>query len=367
MPDRLPLATLLSFAVVAFTIEFDNEAEHRLPHTTTNHGATPGGLPKLWLVSLVMWENCLRHLPDQGLSVRELERRARTPTNLAGMERWRYVTIAPDPADQRPKPPRSTWIVRSTASGRMAQEIWRPLAAEIEARWQPRFGATAVNGLRESLVAVDAELDPRLPECLPILGYGLFSAPPGPKLSQPDPINRSVRPLNALLSRVLLAFAIEFEAGFAPSLAICANLLRVLDEKGVRVRDLPLLSGVSKEGLQMAMGIVRKSRLAVIENNPGGGPYKVVRLTAKGLEARLAYLHRLAEIEEHWKTRFGSEPIGRLRAFLEELAGQGTAESSPLFKGLEPYPDGWRASIRKPLTLPHFPMVLHRGGYPDGS
>jgi hypothetical protein len=34
-----------------------------------------------------MWENCLRHLPGQGMSVRELERRARTPTNLAGMER----------------------------------------------------------------------------------------------------------------------------------------------------------------------------------------------------------------------------------------------------------------------------------------
>jgi hypothetical protein len=79
MPDRFPLATLLSFAVVAFTIEFDNEAEHRLPHRTTTHGATPGSLPKPWLASLVMWENCLRHLPGQGMSVRELEQRARTP------------------------------------------------------------------------------------------------------------------------------------------------------------------------------------------------------------------------------------------------------------------------------------------------
>jgi hypothetical protein len=367
MLDRLPFATLLSFAVVAFTIEFDNEAEKRLPHRTTSHGATPGLFPKPWLVSLVMWENCLRHLPDQGLSVRELERRARTPTNLRGMERWRYVTVTPDPADPRPKAPRSAWIIRPTASGRMAQEIWRPLAAEVETRWQQRSGAPAFNGLRESLVALDAQLDPRLPECLPILGYGLFSAPPNPKLPQPDPIKGPLRPLYALLSRVLLAFAIEFEAGFAPSLAICANLLRVLDEKGVLVRDLPLLSGVSKEGLQMAMGIARKSRLAVIENNPGGGPYKVARLTARGLEVRQAYRRRLAEIEEQWKIRFGSEPIGYLCAFLEKLTGRGTAVSSPLFKGLEPYPDGWRAAVRKPLTLPHFPMVLHRGGYPDGS
>ncbi len=24
-------------------------------------------------------------------------------------------------------------------------------------------------------------------------------------------------------------------------------------------------------------------------------------------------------------------------------------------------------SVRRPATLPHFPVVLHRGGYPDGS
>jgi hypothetical protein len=115
------------------------------------------------------------------------------------------------------------------------------------------------------------------------------------------------------------------------------------------------------------MGIVRKSRVAVIENNPEGGPFKVARLTAKGLEVRQAYLQRLAEIEERWVTRFGAAPIACFRAFLEELAGQGPALSSPRFKGLEPYADGWRASVRKLLTLPHFPMVLHRDGYPDGS
>ncbi len=40
---------------------------------------------------------------------------------------------------------------------------------------------------------------------------------------------------------------------------------------------------------------------------------------------------------------------------------------SPLFTGLEPDPAGWRGAVRKPRTLPHYPMVLHRGGYPDGS
>src|SRR5690348_6903370 len=60
----LPLSALLSQALVAFTIEFDNEAEHRLPHRTTSHGTSgPGdGAAKLWLVSLAMWENCMRYV-----------------------------------------------------------------------------------------------------------------------------------------------------------------------------------------------------------------------------------------------------------------------------------------------------------------
>jgi hypothetical protein len=54
MNGRLPLPTLLSHALVAFTIEFDNEFEHRVPHRTTNHGST-GSRSSPWLVSMVMW------------------------------------------------------------------------------------------------------------------------------------------------------------------------------------------------------------------------------------------------------------------------------------------------------------------------
>ena len=53
---------------------------------------------------------------------------------------------------------------------------------------------------------------------------------------------------------------------------------------------------------------------------------------------------------------------------LERLVGDpGDLAASPLGPGLEPYPDNWRADVRAPRTLPHYPMVLHRGGYPDGS
>ena len=86
MVERPSLTALLSQALVAFTIEFDNEAEHRMPHRTATRGrASSGDGP--WLASMVMWFNCMRYVGETPITVMELARRARTRTNLAGMER----------------------------------------------------------------------------------------------------------------------------------------------------------------------------------------------------------------------------------------------------------------------------------------
>jgi len=68
MATFLPLPTLLSQSLVAFTIEFDNEAERRIPHCTTRHGATKSTLPKPWLVSMAMYLNCMQFLNENGMS-----------------------------------------------------------------------------------------------------------------------------------------------------------------------------------------------------------------------------------------------------------------------------------------------------------
>jgi len=52
---------------------------------------------------------------------------------------------------------------------------------------------------------------------------------------------------------------------------------------------------------------------------------------------------------------------------LERLVGAYDGPWTGLFEGMKPYPDGWRAHVPVPENLPHFPMILHRGGYPDGS
>jgi DNA-binding MarR family transcriptional regulator len=147
---RLPLSALLSQVLVAFTIECDNEFERRMPHRTSNYGSTAGqGTP--WLVSMAMWWTCMRFVGKDGITVAELARRARTGTNLPGMLRWGYISVEPDPADARPRPPRSDWVIHATPAGRRAQELWRPLTGVIEARWAARFGADELANLRESL------------------------------------------------------------------------------------------------------------------------------------------------------------------------------------------------------------------------
>lgn len=369
MNGGFPLPTLLSQPLVAYTIEFDNQAERQMAHRTTRHGSA-GSLHAPWLVSMVMWTNCMQYVGEKGVSVRELERLARTNTNLAGMQRWGYVVVEPDPDDRRAKPPRLDWVIRATPAGRRAQEIWRPLFGAIEGRWRERFGNDEIDKLREALENVAGQLGVELPDCLPILGYGLFTRPPDDNRQEPTgrrSVIASDLSLPALLSKVLLAFAMEFENEGEVSLAISANVLRLVCEEGVRVRDLPRLAGVSKEAIATSLSFLTKRGYAVVKTESSGSRVKVLVLTAKGRRARDKYHQLLQAIEERWQTRFGKGTISRLRESLEQLVGGATVEQSPLFRGLEPYPDGWRASVPKLEALPHYPMVLHRGGFPDGS
>ena len=356
----LPLSALLSQALTAFTIEFDNEAEHRIPHRTTEGREGSG----VWLTSMAMYLNCMRFVDADGITVSRVEALARTRTNWHGMQRWGYVKVHPDPAGPHAKPRRADWLVTATKKGRVAQQIWSPLAGVIEERWRERFGADQVTRLREALWAIARQFPIALPDCMPILQYALFS-----KESKYEPADHgdygAALDLATLLARVLLAFAIEFETTSDLSLAIAANLLRVLDGQGIRMRELPVRTGVSKESISMALGILVKKNCVTVEPDTEGRG-QVVRLTSAGLAAQSSSAALIRAVEANWIARFGADAIGRLREPLEELAGD-EPEQSPLFEGLTPYPDGWRAARPKPRTLPHFPMVLHRGGYPDGS
>ena len=266
---RLPLSALLSQLLVAFTLEYDNEFEHQMPHRTTNHGRTGGSRDAPWLVSLVMWSNCMQFVGEEGVTLGALQHLARTETNLAGMQRWGYIVVEPVPTHGNPKRPHPDMIIRATPAGRKAQEVWRPLSGVIEQRWRERFGNKEIDLLRQSLEA-------------------LFSQ-----------------------------FAVEL--------------------------------------------------YVVVEPEAPGSRMKVLVLTPKGRYAQDTYHRVVWAIEDQWQAHFDKDVVRTLREALERVVGEPTAHMSLLCRGLEPYPDGWRASVRSLDTLPHYPMVLHRGGFPDGS
>jgi DNA-binding MarR family transcriptional regulator len=374
--EPLALSTLLSHALVAFIIEFDNEFEHQMPHRTTNHGTTPGASRAPWLVSMVMWTRFLQFVPSSGITIGRLQ--PLVGLSHKGMQVWLtrlsqwwgYLRVVPDPADPRPNVPRAEWLVHPTTAGAQAQEIWRPLGGIVERRWADRFGKDTVSSIRDSLGSMFQRLHSGLPDSLPILGYGLFTAGPEPEWQQPggpDEVSTTQLPLSALFSRVLYALASEYERESSVSMAISANLLRVLDVNGVPARELPQRTGVSKEAVAMALGVLEERQFAVSEADSAGGRFKVARLTVAGQQAQTLYHSRLAGVEARWRAQLGSDVVQSVRADLEPIVEPRPGEPSPLLQGLEPYPDGWRRAVPRPTTLPHYPMMLHRGGFPDGS
>jgi DNA-binding MarR family transcriptional regulator len=371
MNQPLPLSTLLSFALIAFTIEFDNEFEQRSPHRLSSTKKSDVGRTDPWLGSMWIWSNFMRCVPPAGLTVGELQRLCRTERLLLnGMARWGYIALAPDPADQRPKPPQTDWIIRPTPKGELAQAVWRPLFGEIEERWRSRFGQDEIDGLREALWSFLRQIDREMPEYMPIYGFGMTAeVGRGRELTKESRLSSSPSEVNlsALLSKVLLAFTLDFERESDVSLAICANIFRVLDANRERIRDLPRLSGISKEAIAIALGFLEKQGYLSSDKDSGDRRTRWVALTAKGRKAEEEYRRRLGVVEEEWRDRFGAAAVLHLRESLEDLVGDGSAASSPLFRGLEPHLNSWRASLPKPDLLPHHPMILHRGAYPDGS
>ena len=286
-------------------------------------------------------------------------------SRLGGVERWRYVSVGPSTGRREgygsARGTKSDWVVRFTPAGRRAAEIWPVLPAEIEARWRERFAAQEVDALVRTLRAVEEGIDTPLPEFLPVV-----SSTHAMSLELPSVETRQASgdlPLVTLLAYALLDYTIDFEASSELALPLSANVVRVLNETGVPVRELPAFTGVSKEAVAVSLTSLAKTDYVVVEGAPASK--RTIRLTPAGKEL-LAKQRRL-------HARLEKRRDAGLRAALERIL-----DHPQLGMGLVPYPDGWRSS--KPYAarterlladpraaLPHYPMVLHRGGWPDGS
>ena len=344
-----PLVTSLSQAFVAFTIEADNEFESRMPHRTAADRGNPSATGPL-LTSLTFWSNYLRHIPDEGCTVRELARGAgdgasAISSRLHELHRWGYVRVGPDEGDQGER------LITLTTGGTLARETWAPIEALVEERWRTRFGDRTLDALRAGLA--DLSVPGGLPLGFPILAWDRVR--PGHAATPTQTPG-----LSTLLARAILAMALEFDHESPLSLATALDLTRLL-ERPLLVRDLPLRAGVSKEAIAIGVGRLARGGLAKVSGSP-----KSVALTPRGHAATRASLEQCVELEARWDTTTSLHDV------LADVVGPALAE------GLVPPEEGWRtrppylaqtrATLADPVAaLPHFPMVSHRGGYPDGS
>ena len=369
MPAGLPLATTLSQLLVAFTIELDNAFEVRMPHWTTSGHRDGGKRQGVWLTSLVMYLNLVQYTKPEGISVADLQQQSRiAKLQLPGMTRWGYITVnLPEAASSNPRITRRSLIVRLTPRGEHAKSLWRLLLSEIEDRWNERFGQETVTLLKSNLSGLLAAIDSpqQLPDYLPVVGYGLSSREPLLKHapSQPTTTCFSSAPLPVLLSQLLLACALTYEEHSTVSLAISANVLRVLGDEALANRDLPALTGTSKEAVAFAIGFLKKKDMLREERNKSGSRDLHLRLTRKGMLAQAEYLTLLRRIEQQWAKLCEQKTLMGFQQSLEAVA----EPQSRLLDCVVAPPDGWRTRLPRSTVLPHFPVILHRGGYPDGS
>jgi hypothetical protein len=302
-PGR-PLSALLSQLLVAFTVEFDGEFERRM-----GEAGYPGSL-----LSLTVWADLLRFVGESGTTVRELTAHSLAPENqiklpLGCLERWGFVELNRERRDGwgSGRGIRGDSVVRLSVKGQVASKTWTPLLEAIERRWERRFGKDEISRLRHALQEIAGS---------------------------------PARELPAMLSKVLLAFRLEFDRESPAPLTLCANTLRVLGEKPINAAEIPRLTGASPETSGIGWQI---KPYVEVTPDPSASRGKVVSLSPRGLLAQETY-HRLArEIEKRWVARFGAQTIRGLRESMQELFERRGKTGWLLSEGLLPPPGTVRA------------------------
>lgn len=334
----------------AQVIEIDNAVE----------AAGTAKFGRQFRISLAMWANGLRVIDEAGTPLHEVRRRARAECNVGGLERWGWISV--DHSERAgggrrdgygsSKGLREGTVLLPTRTGTAARHMWPAIIDAIEGRWRNRFGADLVDALRGVLCGLTTAMPWAVPQISGADGFWTHrvDGESGPEAAS--------RPLVVLLGQALTALTMQAEVEASVSLPVGENLLRILDEGPIPVRDLPATTGLSKEAVAMAVNFVVRKDLAVV------GPGRVVTLTARGTAALADHRSRVVDTAGH----------DGLRAALESVLSQPGA----LAAGLEPPPGCWRgerpylAQTRRLLAnpsaaLPRHPMVLHRGGWPDGN
>jgi hypothetical protein len=337
--ERHPLLTLVSWAWIAFVIELDNAVEAR----------QAGNVGRVFRISFPMWANGLRLIAADGIEVEELSRHAGASCNVPGLERWGWITVGASTGSRRAgygskRGIRPDTVLRPTRAGEYARELWPETVADVEARWERRFGRQVVAALRTALAPFDGALPWAPPE---------VRSPDGFRTRATSTVADRDGSLVVILGRTLTRLTLEHERDATVAVPIAANVLRVAGP----LAGVPRRAGISKEAVAMSASYLVRHGFAA------RGPDRTLALTAAGRAALDDYTARVSQRDDD-----------ALRVALIALLDQRDALSA----GFVPPPGCWRGAkpylaqterlLADPTAaLPRHPMVLHRGGWPDGS
>jgi DNA-binding MarR family transcriptional regulator len=97
-------------------------------------------------------------------------------------------------------------------------------------------------------------------------------------------------------------------------------VFRFIDGDGMRLTELASLAGLTKQSVGEIVDDLE--RLGYLERypDPTDKRAKLIRLTAKGLDAQRIGFSLFVKLEEDWAEAFGADRIAALRSLLEEIA-----------------------------------------------
>ncbi len=142
-----------------------------------------------------------------------------------------------------------------------------------------------------------------------------MSAEPAPGGANLDQLLRV--PFQALVAELHRRLA---EAGFGDIRPAYTSVFALLDEHGMRLGELAERAQLTKQLMNYLVTTLEQLGYVERAPDPTDGRARIVRLTARGLQASQAGRRIIFEIEADWAARAGGKRMRRLRSDLETLA-----------------------------------------------
>lgn len=122
-------------------------------------------------------------------------------------------------------------------------------------------------------------------------------------------------PVSALLSQAFVAFAADFEELWIGGFHLAATVLRLLQDDGVPVNDIPMLSRLKGDG----KSVLERHGYIEITRHPDHPKVKLAWPTPRGRNTRDVYEPTVGRVEGRWEAKYGGDVVAQLRSALASL------------------------------------------------